>query len=121
MIERANEDVCECRKGYDMVKAYDATRGRDAEFSQMLDKNRSLFWDTDPDALDMADNRLFIISRLLSKGGMPGYLWVTKHYCEADIVEAIIRRRDMDPIMRNFMAERYHIPKEQLVKARSWR
>lgn len=94
---------------------------RNAEFVRMLEAHRALFWDTDTDALDMWQNRAFIISRLLSRGGMPGYLWVTAHYTEDAIVEAVIRRRDMNPIMRNFMAEKYHIPKDRLVRAHPWR
>ena len=90
-------------------------------FEKMLSQFKSLFWDTDIEALDMTDNRQYIISRLLSMGGMPGYLWVTRYYSEEDIVEAIIHRRDMHPIMRNFMAEKYRIPKDKLVKARAWR
>lgn len=104
-----------------MAEIHEVSREQEAGFAQMLNEYRSLFWDTDIDALDMKGNRLYIISRLLSKGGMPGYLWVTKHYSEADIIDAIIRRRDMDPIMRNFMAEKYHVPKDQMVKSRQWR
>lgn len=104
-----------------MTEYGDAAKPQGAEFARMLEAHRALFWDADIQALDMWKNRAFIISRLLSKGGMPGYLWVTGHYPEADIVEAVIRRRDMDPIMRNFMAERYRIPKDRLVKARRWR
>lgn len=104
-----------------MAERGSAIQERDAAFAQMLDTHRELFWDADIDALNMVDHRLYIISRLLSKGGMPGYLWVKAHYSEETIVDAIIRRRDMDPIMRNFMAEMYHVPKDRLVKARQWR
>ncbi len=98
-----------------------AAPNRSAAFEQMLEDFRPFFWDTDTDALDMAKNGPYIISRLLSKAGMPGYLWVTRHYPEEAIVEAIISRRDMHPVMRNFMAEKYHIPKDRLIKAPDWR
>jgi len=104
-----------------MEEDKNVTERQDGAFEQMLIKFRPLFWDTDIDALDMTANGQYVISRLLSMGGMPGYLWVTRHFSEKDIVEAVIYRRDMNPIIRNYMAERYHIPKDQLVKTRAWR
>ncbi len=65
------------------------TETKDGAFEQMLKEFRPLFWDTDIDALDMTANGQYVISRLLSMGGMPDYLWVTRHYSEKDIVEAI--------------------------------
>ena len=109
------------REAEGMAEITGAAQRRTETFEKMLSQFKPLFWDTDIGALDMTVNRQYIISRLLSMGGMPGYLWVTRHYSEEAIVEAIIQRRDMHPIMRNFMAERYHIPKDQLVKARTWR
>lgn len=105
-----------------MQEKGDCSTGRSADFERMIEAMRPLFWDTEPEKLDMTANSQYIISRLLSKGGMPGYIWVQKLYTEADIVEAIIKRRDMDPVMRNFMCERYRIPKEQLIQpAYRWR
>ena len=64
---------------------------------------------------------VLIIARLLNLGGMAGYCWTVDLYSERVIARAVIHRRDMHPIVRNFMAERYDIPKEQLVVAPAWR
>ena len=94
---------------------------RERAFQAMLARWGGLFWDTDTEALDMSKNRNYIISRLLNLGGIAGLDWVEGHYSPEEIAEAVRRRRDLHPIVRNFMAERYHIPGEQLVSGPSWR
>lgn len=94
---------------------------RPAAFSRMLAQMKDCFWDTDPGALDIDRNAPYIITRLLNMGGMAGYCWTVDLYPEAAIVQAVIHRRDMHPIVRNFMASRYHIPKEMLVQTPAWR
>lgn len=81
----------------------------------MLDRLNFLFWDTDIEKLDQDLNHRYIISRLLCKGGMDGLIWVTEHYSEDAIVDTVLHRRDMDPIVRNYMAQQYHIPKSSLI------
>lgn len=94
---------------------------RPAAFQTMLKQMKPCFWDTDPSALDIDKNAPYIITRLLNMGGIAGYCWTVDLYSEDDIAQAVIHRRDMHPIVRNFMASRYHIPKEMLVQAPAWR
>lgn len=90
-------------------------------FQTMLGEMRPLFWDTQTEKLDVDEHSDYIIARLLNMGGMPGYLWVEKLFSEEAIRGAVIRRRDMKPVVRNFMAERYHIPRDSLLKTVDWR
>ena len=94
---------------------------RSAAFKTMLEEMKSCFWDADIGALDVDRNAPYIITRLLNMGGIAGYCWTVDLYSEDDIAQAVIHRRDMHPIVRNFMASRYHIPKELLVKTPAWR
>ena len=94
---------------------------RERSFRNMLSANRALFWDTRIDALDRNANRCYIIARLLNLGGIPGLDWVEDNYSADEIADAVIHRRDLHPIVRNFMAERYHIPKERLNQGAPWR
>ncbi|MBR1559660.1 MAG: hypothetical protein IJ646_05395 [Clostridia bacterium] len=98
-----------------------AEEQRPAAFRKMLQEMKPCFWDADIDALDMDENAPYIITRLLNAGGMAGYCWTVDLYPESAIAYAVIHRRDMHPIVRNFMASRCHIPKEQLVNAPAWR
>lgn len=90
-------------------------------FEVMLSDMRPLFWDVQVDALDRHVNAPFIISRLLNMGGMAGYCWVKDLFSEDEIRDAVAHRRDMRPIVRNFMAQRYAIPREDLVTTPRWR
>lgn len=94
---------------------------RPSAFRAMLEEMKACFWDTDIDALDIDKNGPYIISRLLNAGGMAGYCWTVDLYPERDIAQAVIHRRDMHPIVRNFMAQRCHIPREQLAQTPAWR
>ena len=96
-------------------------QNREEAFQKMLTDMRPYFWDTKPEDLDIDKNSAYIISRLLNMGGMPGYLWVQELYNQDDIIHAVIHRRDMRPVVRNFMAQQYHIPPETLTKASAWR
>lgn len=64
------------------------------------EKLRPYFWDTDFDALDTRKNKLFIISRLYTKGGKPGVKWVDENYTDDDIMEAARKRKDFRPNCR---------------------
>ena len=90
-------------------------------FRRMLAEMRPLFWDTDVQALDRDRNAPYIIVRLLNLGGMRGYIWTVDLFTEQQIADAVIRRRDLRPVVRSFMARRLNIPRERLVQTPSWR
>ena len=94
---------------------------RESQFGRMLLEMKPLFWDTDIEALDEARNAPYIISRLLNMGGMRGYIWVTDLFSEAQIVDTVLHRRDMRPVVRSFMARKYGVPQERLPRQRQWR
>ena len=97
------------------------TRENGGDFQRMLAEMSPLFWDTQTERLDADEHSDYIIARLLNMGGMRGYLWVQKLYSEEAIRGAVIRRRDIRPVVRNFMAARYHIPSDSLLKTVDWR
>ncbi len=90
-------------------------------FRRMLEEMRPLFWDTDVQALDRDRNAPYIIARLLNLGGMRGYIWTVDLFTEQQIADAVIRRRDLRPVVCSFMARRLNIPQERLVQTPSWR
>ena len=98
-----------------------ATRAQEGAFERMLSEMKPLFWDTRVEVLDKERNAPYIISRLLNMGGMRGYIWVVDLFSEQQIVDTVRHRRDLRPIVRNFMAQRYHVPKEQLIQPEEWR
>ena len=75
---------------------------------------RAYFWDTDFDSLDKEKNKLYIISRLYTKGRIEGYKWVNENYSDDDIIEAAKVRRDFHPIVANFLRKKYGLRKEEM-------
>jgi len=98
-----------------------AEQMREEAFQRMLSEMKPLFWDTTIEKLDMERNGAYIISRLLNMGGMRGYIWVVDLFSEQQIVDAVNHRRDMRPVVRSFMARKYHVPLEELIRPQSWR
>lgn len=92
-----------------------------AAFQKMLHDMKPLFWDTDISRLDMDENHRYIIARLLNMGGMRGYFWIRDHYSAPAVVDTLAHRRDINPIVQNFVASQYDIPKEAIAKYVPWR
>ena len=90
-------------------------------FERMLEDMKPLFWDADIEALDRERHAGYIISRLLNYGGMRGYIWVVDLFSEGQIVDAVCNRREIRPVVRSFMAGKYAIPEERLMRAQEWR
>ncbi len=82
--------------------------------AQIPAKFSTCFWDAKFDELDIRNNSDFIIIRLYTKGGFPGIFWVEKTYSSDDIIHAAKNRRDLDPIVANYLKEKYAIRKEDM-------
>ncbi len=75
---------------------------------------RFCFWDTDIEKLDMEKNSDYIISRLYTRGGIRGIVFVHETYTDDEIIHAAKTRRDLNPIVANYLSERYGIPREDM-------
>lgn len=82
---------------------------------QLPEEFRSCFWDTDFEKLDIQKNKLFIISRLYTKGGFPGIFWVHDTYPDQDVIDAAKIRRDLNPIVANYLRKKYGLRKEDMM------
>lgn len=75
---------------------------------------RGLFWDADFDLLDYIDNKDYVITRLLKKGGIRGMAWVFNTYTEAQIIDTACKSRNLDPILANYLMQKYKLNKEDM-------
>lgn len=82
--------------------------------AQLPEIFRACFWDTDFDRLDINNNSDFIISRLYMKGGFPGMFWVETTYSDSSIIHSAKIRRDLDPIVANYLKTKYDIPENEM-------
>lgn len=94
---------------------------RERAFRDALSQLGAIFWDTQPDLLDIDRNRRYIIARMLHMGGMRGILWVEALYSDEDIIDAVRSRRDVLPAMRLFMERRHGAGGAPAQAARPWR
>lgn len=63
---------------------------------------RYLFWDTDPESIDLKKNVRYIIERILEIGGLDALQWVQRLYPTKRIVETLEISRKITPKSRNF-------------------
>ena len=81
---------------------------------------KDIFWDVDIEAIDVERCKPFIIARMLDKGGIRGYFWVEESYPEPEIADVICHRRDLSPIVRNYMLLRHRIPRSAVTVPADW-
>lgn len=81
---------------------------------QLPEKLRPYFWDTEFEKLDKEENKLFIIARLYTKGTLVGLKWVDENYSDKDVIEAAQQRRDLTPIVANYLRKKYGLTKEEM-------
>lgn len=61
-----------------------------------------LFWDADPDTIDLRKNRRYVIERCLETGGMDAIAWLQRVYPVKDIDEVLETSRKISPRSRSF-------------------
>lgn len=66
------------------------------------DEYRSLFWDTDPDHIDIKKNAKYIIERVLEVGNMGALGWIQRLYPAQMMIEVIETSRKISEKSRNF-------------------
>lgn len=67
------------------------------------------FWDRNIDSLDLDKEKDFVIARLFTHAGFKGISYVEKTFSKEDIIHAIRTRRDLNPIVANFVKNRYGV------------
>jgi hypothetical protein len=55
----------------------------------------SLFWDVNPDEVDLLRNSVLVIERLLNEGDQRALSWLFKTYTEDKIREAVLHSRSL--------------------------
>ncbi len=71
---------------------------------------KSLFWDTDPNSIDIIKNKRYIIERILRFGDMDDYNWMRNTYSTKNIKNVILEERsDLDPKSINFWCNNFSI------------
>jgi len=80
------------------------------EYVRLFSKN--LFWDTEPDQLDLNEYPAYVIPRVLEYGTMDDWLLINKFYGLDKIVEVCKTVRTLDPVCLSFICAISHTNKE---------
>lgn len=80
----------------------------------MLVELKKYFWDTDFEKLDIQKNKEYIISRLYCYGDLKAIKWVKDTYSKEDIKETAKHRRDLKPIVANYLRQQFNLKKEEM-------
>lgn len=71
---------------------------------------KSLFWDTDINAIDVLKHKRYVIERILKFGSPSDYSWLKRAYSPDEIIKVITRKRsELDKRSLNFWCNIYNI------------
>lgn len=73
------------------------------------------FWDVNPQNIDIAKKKNFVISRLLDKGGVEAVSWVTKNFSTDVIKKAFSTVCDVSLKTANFWKVYLKIPENEVL------
>ena len=76
---------------------------------------QSTFWDTNINTLDIEENKIAIISRILTFGSDQQYLWLKDTYSDEDFILTALESRNLDPIVANYLRKKYDLREEDMV------
>ena len=80
---------------------------------------KKYFWDTKFEELDIKKNKRYIISRLYCYGDLKAIRWVNNTYSREDIKKVAIKRRDLKPIVANYLRQQFNLKKEEMAYYRT--
>jgi hypothetical protein len=62
----------------------------------------ALFWDTNPEKIDIKTHKKYIIEKVLEYGGLTSLWWIQKIYPTNQIIETLLSSRRISPKSKNF-------------------
>ena len=75
---------------------------------------KKYFWDTNFEKLDIKKNKGYIISRLYCYGDLKAIRWIKRTYSKSQIKEVAKNRRDLKPIVANYLRQQFNLKKEEM-------
>lgn len=80
----------------------------------MPEELKKYFWNTDFEKLNIQKNKSYIKSRLYCYGDLKAIRWVNNIYSREDIKNVAINRRDLKPIVANYLRQQFNLKKEEM-------
>lgn len=80
----------------------------------MPEELKKYFWDTQYEKLDKEKNKRYIISRLYCYGDLKAIKWINDNYTKEDIEDVARHRRDLTPLVANYLRQKFNLKKENM-------
>jgi hypothetical protein len=68
-------------------------------FARFPDEVRRLFWDVDPDSVDLERHRDYVLQRVMTRGGWIAMRWLRTAYPDAALADFLRRKGTTPPGM----------------------
>jgi len=75
---------------------------------------KEIFWEIDPQKLDLDINKAIVIERILSFGNMEELKFLMSYYSTKTLLEVIKKTGYLDPKTFEFVISFFHIKKEEM-------
>ena len=76
---------------------------------------KKYFWDVDFEALNLENDRLFLIKRILDRGDTSAIRWLRSKYTDMEFASVIKQTRDLSSQTANFWSDVLKLDKSQIV------
>jgi hypothetical protein len=72
-------------------------------------QKKSLFWDVDSQAMDLQQNKSFIIERILARGDVDDFRWAVGTYGSDTLKNILLKAKTLDPKSLSFWCFYFNI------------
>ncbi|MCX8008944.1 MAG: hypothetical protein N3A54_04570 [Patescibacteria group bacterium] len=72
------------------------------------------FWDVDPNTINPAISKEYVIARLLDKGNLESARWILQTFDTKTIITVIKKHKNFAPLNAAFWANYFGIPREEV-------
>lgn len=76
--------------------------------------SKYLFWDASIESIDILQNSLYVIERVLTRGKLEDFYLLLKMYSDNQIKSALKKSKVLDPKTANFCSQYFHLPKSEM-------
>jgi len=73
-----------------------------------------LFWDVNPQEVDLSRNRVLIVERLLNEGDQKALHWLFETYTEDEIRQAVLHSRSLSLKTARCWQNYFHLKEEEM-------
>jgi hypothetical protein len=75
---------------------------------------QNLFWDSPLEKIDLIKNKRYVVERVVTRGFLEDFYKLLKIYDRHEIIESLIKSKELDPKTVDFCSRYFQIPKSKM-------